>query len=225
MAIHMDALKKFAKYFLPLLFGTTLASCAAPFHFHHREAVPGAYPTPKSTPILAGAGAVAGAAAGATVHPSAIPIGAAIGGTAGGAIGLFTDSPNAILKKLAAKGVQVIAVGQSLKLIIFTDKCFEFGTSDLTNSCEDTLSYTAALLKMTGNAPIKVAGYSDNNFGEDVALRISREQADAVVAFLWAHGIPRERFYVKGYGSADPIATNYTTRGNGLNRRIEISLG
>lgn len=220
MAINMDILKTLTKTTSILLLSAALTSC-----YTHHQAVPGAYSTPKNTPILVGAGAATGAMAGATVHPSAIPIGAAIGGAATGAIGVFTDRPNEILKKLAAKGVDVVAVGQSLRLIIFTDKCFEFGTSDPTNQCEDILNYVAALLKKTGNTPVKVAGYSDNTWGEAFALRLSQEQADSVVAYLWAHGIPRKRFYAKGYGSADPIATNYTIRGNGLNRRIEISLG
>ena len=217
----MDLLKQLIKFSSLLLAGSTLASCAA---FHH-EAVPGAYSTPKNAPIMAAAGATEGAIAGATIHPSAIPVGAAIGGATGGAVGAITDRPNAILKRLANQGVQVVAVGQSLKLIIFTDKCFEFGTSAITNQCEAILNNTAALLKLTGNAPIQVAGYSDNNFGEAFAQRLTQEQADSVVAYLWAHGIPQQRFYAKGYGSANPIATNYTTRGNGLNRRIEISLG
>jgi outer membrane protein OmpA-like peptidoglycan-associated protein len=221
MANHMDTLKNLlAAISTILLINAALSGCAA-----RHEAVPGAYATPKNTPILAGTGAALGAVAGSAVHPSAIPLGAAIGGAAGGVVGLFTDSPSAVLKKLSKQDVQVVAVGQSLKLIIFSDKCFQFGTSDITNYCSDVLSNTAALLKMTGNAPITVAGYTDNNFGENFGLRLTREQADSVVAFLWAHGIPHERFYVKGYGSADPIATNYTTRGNGLNRRIEISLG
>jgi len=212
----MDALKIITKITALLLVSATLAGC----EIHRHQSVPNAYSTPQNAPIMAGAGATAGALAASPVIPAA-----AIGGATAGGIGLFTDRPRAILKRLNAKGVQVVAVGETLKLIFFTDKCFMFGTSDITDSCSDALNQTAALLKMTGNAPIKIAGYSDNNFGEAFALRISQAQADSIAAFLWAHGVAHQRFYVKGYGSADPIATNFTTRGNGLNRRVEISLG
>lgn len=214
----MDALKILTKITIMLLVGAALSSCAS------HQAVPGAYSTPNSVPVIAGGGAVAGAAVGATMHPSAIPIGAAIGGVAAGTVGLISERPSAILSRIAHQGVQVVGIGDSLKFIIFTDKCFEFGTSDLTNQCANTLSYIAAFLKKTGNAPVNVAGYTDDVLTDAVALRLSQAQADSIVAYLWAHGIPQQRFYVKGYGSVDPIATNYTTHGKGLNRRVEISL-
>ncbi len=220
MAVNMDLLKHAAKLSASLLLSLAMVSCAS------HEAVPNAYSTPKATPALAGANAVTdGLAAGTTAGAASMPVGAAIGGVIGGAVGYFADRPANYLKKLAHQGVQVIAVGQSVKLIIFTDSCFDFGTSTLTNKCDGILANTAAFLKLTGTAPIKAAGYTDNVFGETFALRLSQEQADSVVAYLWAHGIPQQRFYAKGYGSADPIATNYTSRGNGLNRRVEISVG
>ncbi len=211
--------KKLMKFSLVGILGTVTVGCAS------HQAVPGAYYTPKAMPILAGTGATAGAIAGASAGgASGLPIGVAIGGAAGGVMGYFADRPSAILSKLAQQGVQVVSIGQSLKLIIPTDACFDFGTSELTAHCENILNNTAAFLKKTGNAPINVAGYTDNIMDESIAQRLSQTQADSVVAFLWAHGIPQQRFQAKGYGSANPIATNYTNRGNKMNRRIEISL-
>lgn len=197
MAVKMDSLKYFGKFSIVLLLIIGLTSCAANQHV----SAPGAYSnSSKAALSTTSANTTEGALAGANAYP------------------------NGVLKNLSIQGVQVVVIGQSLKLIIFTDSCFEFGTSTLTNHCTNILNNVTALLKSTGSANIKVAGYTDTGFGDDFALRLTQEQADSVVAFLWAHGVPQQRLYAKGYGSADPIATNYTTRGNALNRRIEISL-
>jgi len=189
---------------------------------HH--AVPGAFSTPKQTPIIAATGASEGAIiAGAT--GGAIPAGAVVGGVVGGTIGMIEDSPSSLLKKISAQGVQVVGVGQSLKLILLTDNCFDFGTINLTRSCYDVLDNIAALLKLYGNAAVTVNGYTDDGFGERFAHRLSQQEADAVVTYFWAHGIPYQRLTAKGHGNADPIASNYTLRGQKLNRRVEIIIG
>ena len=42
--------------------------------------------------------------------------------------------------------------------------------------------------------------------------------------YLISKGVPASRMSAKGYGSADPIASNDTPEGRSLNRRVEIVL-
>ena len=68
---------------------------------------------------------------------------------------------------------------------------------------------------------LEIAGYTDNtgNSAQNVAL--SQRRADAVRDALIKDGASPDMFVAKGYGSADPIASNDTPEGRLRNRRIE----
>jgi len=215
----MDCLKLAGLF----LVSTSLIGCAT-----HQKSVPNALPTSEQTATLTGAGAVTGAAVGAIASSNTVAgaaTGGVIGGAAGALVGYFKDSPSSLAKKLDAQGIQVVAVGQTLKFIIFTDKCFEFGTSTITKSCQNTLNDMGTLLKQTGNKLVLIDAYTDNVFQQKFADNLSQNEAEAIMAYFWAHGIPYQRMVATGHGSADPIATNYTPHGRYLNRRVEISFG
>ena len=68
---------------------------------------------------------------------------------------------------------------------------------------------------------LEIAGYTDDtgNAQENVAL--SQRRADAVREALIKEGADPDMLIAKGYGSADPIASNDTAEGRFRNRRIE----
>ena len=71
---------------------------------------------------------------------------------------------------------------------------------------------------------LEIAGYTDNtgNPAENIAL--SQRRADAVRDALIKHGANPDTLVAKGYGSADPIASNDTPEGRLRNRRIEYHI-
>ena len=71
---------------------------------------------------------------------------------------------------------------------------------------------------------LEIAGYTDStgNPAENVAL--SQRRADAVRDALIKDGVNPETLVAKGYGSADPIASNDTPEGRLRNRRIEYHI-
>ena len=71
---------------------------------------------------------------------------------------------------------------------------------------------------------LEIAGYTDNtgNAAENIAL--SQRRADAVRDALIKDGANPDTLVAKGYGSADPIASNDTPEGRLRNRRIEYHI-
>ncbi|MGH7270072.1 MAG: OmpA family protein, partial [Polyangiaceae bacterium] len=53
-------------------------------------------------------------------------------------------------------------------------------------------------------------------------MHLSQSRADAVRAYLVAHGIAPERLVAKGYGFHQPLVPNDTAANRALNRRVQF---
>ena len=51
---------------------------------------------------------------------------------------------------------------------------------------------------------------------------LSDKRAEAVRLYLASKGIAETRMTSKGYGDTKPVASNKTTKGKALNRRVEF---
>ena len=71
---------------------------------------------------------------------------------------------------------------------------------------------------------IEVIGHTDNVGYTTYNQQLSVRRSAAVVHWLVRKGIERDRLDSSGYGSDQPISTNYTSKGRSLNRRVEIKV-
>lgn len=99
---------------------------------------------------------------------------------------------------------------------------FESNIDSLTASDEQVLTRVADKLKACPNAHVAINGYADSTGNTSLNVPLSEERAQAVAAFLEAHGVPGDRLSTNGLGSANPIAPNGTDGGRAQNRRVEI---
>jgi len=53
---------------------------------------------------------------------------------------------------------------------------------------------------------------------------LSQKRAEAVMQYLIAHGVKPDMIAARGWGEADPIASNKTAQGRAQNRRVEVTL-
>lgn len=53
---------------------------------------------------------------------------------------------------------------------------------------------------------------------------LSQMRADSVMQFLISQGVKPDLVAAKGFGDADPVASNATAEGRAKNRRVELSL-
>ncbi|WP_437682751.1 OmpA family protein [Sorangium sp. So ce131] len=71
---------------------------------------------------------------------------------------------------------------------------------------------------------VEVQGHTDDSGSEEYNLRLSQERADAVLSWLVAAGVPRERLVAKGYGFEHPLGDNRVKTGRQKNRRVQFMI-
>ncbi|MEU0095144.1 OmpA family protein [Kribbella sp. NPDC006257] len=99
---------------------------------------------------------------------------------------------------------------------------FLSGTAIVNDPSRPSVLRAAALLKSCETARVEIAGYTDNLGSTASSLPLSQQRADAVKAALVKLGVPSDRMTSRGYGEANPVASNDTAAGRVANRRVEI---
>jgi OOP family OmpA-OmpF porin len=100
---------------------------------------------------------------------------------------------------------------------------FDLGKATLRPKSFPTLNKVAALL-VEKNFSLKLAGHTDNTGSMQLNLRLSKQRAEAVKAYLVGQGANASRIEATGYGPNQPIASNKTAEGRQKNRRVEFTL-
>jgi outer membrane protein OmpA-like peptidoglycan-associated protein len=81
-----------------------------------------------------------------------------------------------------------------------------------------------ALARNPGIAQVEIQGHTDNAGTPEHNLTLSEARANAVVAWLVAHGIDQTRLVARGYGQERPIAPNLSVAGRARNRRVQFMI-
>jgi outer membrane protein OmpA-like peptidoglycan-associated protein len=176
--------------------------------------------------IGTGIGAISGAAIGAIAGgEQGALIGGAVGAVTGGLIGNAMDQQNQELRqRLVGTGVQVQQQGNDIQLVMASDVTFKTNQSDVRDSFYPTLSSVAVVLKKYNRTNIVITGFTDNVGNAAYNQTLSERRAASVGSFLRSQGISPNRIFTEGRGKRDPIASNATTEGRALNRRVVITL-
>jgi OOP family OmpA-OmpF porin len=110
------------------------------------------------------------------------------------------------------------------KVISLKGLHFEFNKTRIMPDGETILNWAAGLLKKYPDMNVEVAGYTDSVGSVKYNEKLSQGRAQAVKDYLVKAGIPDSQMTVKGYGKANPIASNDTADGRELNRRVELRI-
>lgn len=168
-------------------------------------------------PILGtGLGAVAGTLLGSTV------IGAAVGGTAGTVLSIYRESKRSVIDDLRKQNIQFIEYGDTMTLIVPTDKYYVFDTPHLNDICYAGLNNIIKLLRFYPHSKIYVAGFNDNVGSKHHKKMLSQARAETMIGFLWANNISAKCLKAEGFGDKNTIGDNHWIRGSAYNRRVEI---
>jgi outer membrane protein OmpA-like peptidoglycan-associated protein len=169
------------------------------------------------------AGGIIGLWASGAIGAATLPLTAG-GIVVGGGIGILMRNTYHLLDILQRDGVQVIQYGDTLRIIIPSDRLFEFDSANIYPYAPRILDNVLIFLSRYGIAPIVINAYTDDVLSPRASLALTRMQAKAIAGYLWTHGIPFDKVNPMGMGSSDPIATNGNSRGSAYNRRIELVL-
>lgn len=124
-----------------------------------------------------------------------------------------------------AKNVKVYVTEEDKKVVreAIKDLEFDFGKATIRDHSFPSLDRVAQLL-IDKNFSLKLAGHTDNIGKPESNMRLSKERAEAVKAYLVSKGANASRIEATGYGQTQPIASNKTDAGRQQNRRVEFTL-
>ena len=102
------------------------------------------------------------------------------------------------------------------------DVLFGFDKATLSSVALRNVDKLADFLRKHPNRSVLIEGHTDNVGSDEYNLGLSERRAEAVKSALVAKGIGEERITTKGYGKKYPVASNSTSEGRQLNRRVEV---
>lgn len=101
---------------------------------------------------------------------------------------------------------------------------FETGRAALKPESNQVLQQIKDIMDRYPAYNLTISGYTDNVGDEDTNLVLSRERAKSCYTYLVSLGAKPEDITFEGYGEANPLASNRTSQGRRLNRRVEFEL-
>ena len=131
---------------------------------------------------------------------------------------LIADGPG----RRTASGSKSENLGPGQPGFAFETIFFPTGGAKLTPENEAYLDRVADYLIKHEKAELELRGYSDSVGSWSVNLRLSGVRCGVVRDHLVARGVENWRLTLEAFGEADPIASNSTSRGRAMNRRVEL---
>ena len=101
---------------------------------------------------------------------------------------------------------------------------FEPNKSTIAGDPSEALAALTATLKDCAEFQIEIGGHTDSQGSEGFNADLSRSRAQAILAAITEAGGQTVNLTARGYGEAQPIASNETEAGREANRRIEFRL-
>jgi outer membrane protein OmpA-like peptidoglycan-associated protein len=127
-------------------------------------------------------------------------------------------------RQTAGTGVDVLRSGNVLLVRLPASVAFQVGRADIGPQGQSLVGEIAWTLKTHKQSLVDVLGHTDSTGSAASNEALSQRRAQAVAAYLSAHGVSPARVAIKGYGASQPIADNGTESGRALNRRVEVKV-
>lgn len=131
------------------------------------------------------------------------------------------DPPKEVHKPIEAPKAEALEA-EIGKAIVLEGVVFKTGSAKITSSSDSIMARALKTFLQSPTIEVEIRGYTDNTGDAKKNVKLSQGRADAVKSWLVKRGVPTARIKAKGYGSADPVATNATQEGRAQNRRIEF---
>jgi len=111
------------------------------------------------------------------------------------------------------------------KTVVLQNLYFDTDSAILKDNSTHELSQLANFLREHPDVIIELGGHTDTQGEEEYNLDLSERRAEAAKRYLTlTEQIREDRIKTKGYGSANPIASNETDEGRSKNRRTELKI-
>jgi outer membrane protein OmpA-like peptidoglycan-associated protein len=101
---------------------------------------------------------------------------------------------------------------------------FQVNSAELVPGAAAQMDQLATVLKEHPQDRVEINGFTDNTGTQTYNLGLSQQRADAVKRALTMRGISPSRIVARGLGEESPVASNDTSAGRQMNRRVEVVL-
>jgi outer membrane protein OmpA-like peptidoglycan-associated protein len=101
-----------------------------------------------------------------------------------------------------------------------SDVLFDFGKYTLRPEAREKLAKIAGILLAHPDLTLQVEGYTDNIGSDGFNQSLSEKRAEGVRDYLEQQGV--KDVSARGFGKANPVASNATAEGRQQNRRVEM---
>jgi outer membrane protein OmpA-like peptidoglycan-associated protein len=108
--------------------------------------------------------------------------------------------------------------------VVLNNIFYDFDRSNLRSESVSELERLVDMLKKNPSVKIELSSHTDSRGSDEYNLKLSQDRAQSVVSFLNSKGVSNDRLVAKGYGEAQPVATNDTEEGRQFNRRTEFKI-
>lgn len=110
-------------------------------------------------------------------------------------------------------------------VVTLRDVMFAPGKVQLQPDALAALDKVASVLDQYPDRRVRVEGFADAEEGDTDGTTLSLRRANAVRDALISRGVAASRIDTLGYGDRYPVASNDSSEGRQLNRRVEIIIG
>jgi chemotaxis protein MotB len=134
--------------------------------------------------------------------------------------------------EVASKNIRISRMQDAIKVTVNSELLFPSGGWEMPDAAKTSIAKIAAILAPHQTMKINVNGYTDNTpigpglmrMGITSNLILSQKRADNVVQFMIMQGVNPALVSARGFGEADPVASNDTAAGRAQNRRVELTV-
>ncbi|MCW2243126.1 OmpA family protein [Azospirillum canadense] len=135
-------------------------------------------------------------------------------------------------QQVSAQQDHIARLQGAIAYTVNSDLLFRPGSWQMTTRGEELIAGYAKRLVANQQNKLVVNGYTDNapigpalqRQGITTNQELSQKRAEAVMQYLISQGVSPDMIAAKGYGDANPVASNDTAQGRARNRRVEITV-
>jgi outer membrane protein OmpA-like peptidoglycan-associated protein len=107
-------------------------------------------------------------------------------------------------------------------IVNVSDVLFDTGEHTLRPGAREKLARVAGILLAYPGLTLEVDGHTDSVGDDAYNLALSERRAETVRGYLVQQGIPASTIVARGFGEAQPVASNDLAAGRQQNRRVEL---
>jgi outer membrane protein OmpA-like peptidoglycan-associated protein len=127
-------------------------------------------------------------------------------------------------QRLLAQLNQVLQTRDTARGLIvnMNDVLFDVNQATLKPAAKIRLAKVAGIIQAYPDLKLQIEGYTDSTGSTEHNQQLSERRAAAVRDFLVAQGVNLNSVSAQGFGPENPVASNSTSEGRQLNRRVDL---